>query len=152
MNARVMTALMKSVLVVEDAEDDVFFIRRLLSKAGVFNEIVHHVSVRGAKAYLDEICPTPSEPGACAVLCDIKLPGQSGFEFLEWVRAKQQPARRDDVALSLGGRPRARNTTRCQRIFGKVSRAQCSEVGAHEGGRRTHADESRRWRTLENRV
>ena len=78
------------VLVVEDNDDDVLFIRRALKKTGITCP-VHVVGdgetaldyLEGRGAYADrDVNPVPT-----LLLLDLKLPRRSGFEVLQAVRA-----------------------------------------------------------------
>jgi CheY-like chemotaxis protein len=81
------------ILLVEDSEDDVFFMKRALKAAGVENPL--HVARDGQEAidYLSgagdfsdrSIHPLPS-----LILLDLKLPYQSGLEVLKWMREQPQ--------------------------------------------------------------
>src|SRR6476620_3551007 len=81
------------ILVVEDREDDVLLIFRALEKAGVKNR-VHVVCngeqavdyLRGRGGYSDRaLYPLPQ-----LILLDLKLPGMSGFDVLQWIRSDSQ--------------------------------------------------------------
>lgn len=77
------------LLLVEDDEDDVFFLKRALAEAGIKNplyvvadgqEAIDYLS--GAGVYSDrERFPLPA-----LVFLDLKLPLRSGQEVLEWMR------------------------------------------------------------------
>ena len=108
------------ILLVEDDENDVFFMERAMSKAGF--GLPMHVVTNGQEAidYLSgiekygnrDIYPLP----ACIFL-DLKLPFVNGFEVLEWLRAQphlvsvgviiltSSPEQRDrERALQLGAK------------------------------------------------
>lgn len=80
----------KSVLLVEDNNDDVFFVRKAFEKAGFANcldvatdgqEAINYLSGKGK--YADRaIYPLPS-----VVILDLKLPGVWGMDVLKWIRA-----------------------------------------------------------------
>jgi DNA-binding response OmpR family regulator len=81
----------RTLLLVEDDKDDVFFMRRALSKAGF--ECPVHVVEDGESAisYLAELAPSDDDgvsPGPTLVLLDLKLPRKNGLEVLEWIRAR----------------------------------------------------------------
>jgi len=80
-----------AVLVVEDNRDDVLFIRRALSKAGIGCPVtvvgdgdaaVDYIEGRGA--YADRV----QHPIPDLVLLDLKLPRMSGLEVLEWMKTQ----------------------------------------------------------------
>jgi CheY-like chemotaxis protein len=75
------------VLHVEDDTDDAFFLHRALTKAQPGCD-VHRVSngedaVKVLSGFTDVALPD-------LILLDIKLPGMSGFEFLDWMRSQAQ--------------------------------------------------------------
>src|SRR5690348_7585004 len=80
------------ILVVEDAENETFLIRRALESLGIPNPIAIVRNTEEAMAYFmgsgayknRSECPLPS-----LVLLDLKMPGMSSIEFLRWLR--QQP-------------------------------------------------------------
>jgi CheY-like chemotaxis protein len=77
-----------AVLLAEDNEDDLFLSRRMLAKAGL--ETVHHVADgRQALDYLAGRGPYADRarhPLPDIVLLDLKMPGHTGHEVLEWLR------------------------------------------------------------------
>jgi CheY-like chemotaxis protein len=78
-----------SLIVVEDDPNDIVFIRRGLSKAGVVDHV--HVVRDGeeAIAYLTgEGCyhDRALYPVPALMLLDLKIPKKSGLEVLEWLR------------------------------------------------------------------
>lgn len=116
----IMTDLSKTILLVEDNEDDVFLMRRALRKAGIANPL--HVTTDGQQAidYLSgtgrfadrELFPLPH-----IVFLDLKLPYVNGFEVLSWMRQQRSldavvvvvltssaESRDQDKAYALGAR------------------------------------------------
>jgi CheY-like chemotaxis protein len=95
-----------SILHVEDDEQDVFLMRKAFRAAGIANPIRH---VRDGEEALDYLGGT----GAYAdrkemlrphlVLLDLKLPGKSGLEVLEWIRA--HPTLRAMVVIVFSSSP-----------------------------------------------
>jgi CheY-like chemotaxis protein len=83
-----------SVLLAEDNEDDLFLSKRVLAKAGVAP--VFHVSDgKEAMDYLSgrgDYTDRAQHPLPAVMLLDLKMPGFSGHEVLEWLRT--QPALR----------------------------------------------------------
>jgi len=82
---------MKNVLLVEDNEDDVFFIKMACQRSG----IPHNFHVVGDGQYaIDYLANTGIKPGKAIhllpdlVFLDIKLPKRDGHEVLEWIRSQ----------------------------------------------------------------
>jgi CheY-like chemotaxis protein len=84
-----------AVLLAEDNEDDLFLSSRVLAKAGL--QVVNHVPdgrraidyLAGRGAYADRT----RHPLPDILLLDLKMPGHTGHEVLEWMR--QQPDLQD---------------------------------------------------------
>ena len=79
-------------LLVEDNENDIFFIRRAFKQAQVVNPMVVVKNGEEAMAYFMGIGAYKNRvefPLPSLVLLDLKLPGMSGVDFLRWLR--QQP-------------------------------------------------------------
>lgn len=78
------------LLLAEDSEDDAFFFRWTLQKAGLKCDLVHAADGEEALRILQG-CATAD--GRRAVHCpdlvflDLKMPARSGFEVLEWIQA-----------------------------------------------------------------
>jgi len=81
-----------AILLVEDSPDDVLFLTRALSKAGVGNAL--HVVEDGQQAldYLagkDRYADRAAHPLPVLVLLDLKLPYVPGLEVLRWIRTQE---------------------------------------------------------------
>ncbi len=77
----------RSLLLVEDSSDDVFFMRRALRVAGIATKIIHLSSGHGAIHYFSTQAEAPPNPDRPALMfLDIKLPDLDGFEVLRWLR------------------------------------------------------------------
>ena len=88
-----MNYTIETVLLVEDDENDVLFLRRAFEKADT--EISLQVATSGQQAvdYLAgnaEYGDRARFPIPRLIFLDLKLPGQTGMEVLKWIR--QQPA------------------------------------------------------------
>ena len=80
---------MKPILQVEDDPNDVFFLQKAMTKAGVTNPI--HVAQDGRQAiqYLQgdgKFADRMKFPLPCLVLLDLKLPYVMGLDVLKWIR------------------------------------------------------------------
>jgi CheY-like chemotaxis protein len=84
---------MKTILVVEDTEDDVFFLKRAMKDATIGNPVQVVVDgqqaldyMAGAGIYADrEKYPLPF-----LILLDLKLPYVMGLDVLKWIREQPQ--------------------------------------------------------------
>jgi two-component system response regulator len=78
------------ILVADDNPDDLYLLRRLLSKAGVKNPVV---SLRDGNEVVSFLKPvaTAGESGVrpWVVFLDIKMPKLDGFETLRWIRKQE---------------------------------------------------------------
>lgn len=103
----------QTILQVEDNEDDVFMMKRVLKKAGV--DIPVRVAWDGQQAvdYLSAaLDPARREdhPLPFLILLDLKLPYRDGFEVLEWIRT--QPALSETRVVMLTGSGETRDRER----------------------------------------
>jgi CheY-like chemotaxis protein len=88
-----------TILHAEDDENDAYFFRRALSKAGVANTLRLVPDGQAAVDYLNGIgCYSDREeyPFPCLLITDLKMPGLSGFDLLveikDTLNSKQLPA------------------------------------------------------------
>jgi CheY-like chemotaxis protein len=84
---------MKTILVVEDTEDDVFFLKRALREADVANPVQVVIDGQQALDYLDgkgEYADREQYPLPFLVLLDLKLPYVMGLEVLKWIRERPE--------------------------------------------------------------
>ena len=91
-----------AILLVEDNEDDQYFMKRALKRAGIRNAL--HVVEDGRRAvgYLKGELPGDeygSAPRPMIVFLDLKLPFLGGHDVLQWIR--EQPALKDLVVVIL---------------------------------------------------
>lgn len=82
-----------TILLVEDNPDDVFFMGRAMKGAEITNHVQVAETGEQAIAYLSgegEYSDRAKFPLPCLVLLDLKLPGKTGLEALEWLRSHEQ--------------------------------------------------------------
>lgn len=86
------------VLLVEDNDDDLFFFRRLLSKAGLKPQLSIATDGQQAIEQLKQAKETRKVPRL--MFLDLKLPLRGGFEVLQWARSQPEFAQMVVVVLS----------------------------------------------------
>jgi CheY-like chemotaxis protein len=81
------------ILLIEDAENDVVLLRRVLAKTGLAARLEVVTDGEMAIRWLTEQLADAENGRAVlprAILLDLKLPGVSGLEVLRWIRAQSQ--------------------------------------------------------------
>lgn len=101
-----------TLLYVEDEDNDVLFMRRALSRAGVAVNFQTVCDGDKAVSWLEAREPYESRPLPRLILLDLNLPARSGFEVLEWFRAQPALQRIPVVIFSSSGRPEDREKAR----------------------------------------
>lgn len=92
----------RPILLVEDNEDDVFFFKRAMEKAGLQHPLRRVEDGQQAIDYLRGVgkyADRSQFPLPCLVLLDLKLPRVSGLEVVKWIR--EQPALQTLVVIIL---------------------------------------------------
>src|SRR6185436_14140746 len=83
----------RTLLLVEDNSDDVFFMKRALKAADILNPLQVAEDGQQAIDYLNgtgEFADRIRFPLPCLVLLDLKLPGKDGHEVLQWIREQTE--------------------------------------------------------------
>jgi CheY-like chemotaxis protein len=88
------------VLVVDDNENDLFLIKRLLAKAGIKNPVVTFDDCVEAVSFIKAAAQPNSGLMPCAVITDLKMSGMNGMDFVEWIRSQKSLARLTVIMLS----------------------------------------------------
>jgi CheY-like chemotaxis protein len=86
----------RTILLVEDSEDDVFFMTRAFKAAGLLTPLAHVENGQKAIDYLSGKQPykdRTQSPLPSLILLDLKMPFLSGFEVLRWIRSQSAHAR-----------------------------------------------------------
>jgi CheY-like chemotaxis protein len=81
------------ILVIDDSPQDRFFIHRALGKSGDHFDIIDLWSAEIGTEYLLGLGPFADRerfPMPVLAIVDIKMPGQDGFWFIDWLRSQQQ--------------------------------------------------------------
>ena len=94
------------ILIADDSDDDVHFIRRAFDRSGLINPIfvvndgqqaINYLKGEGRFSNRDEY-PLPS-----LLLLDLKMPNKNGFEVLEWIRKQSSVKSLRVVVLTNSG-------------------------------------------------
>ena len=91
-----------TVLLVEDSEDDAFYFRLSLKRAGLDCDLIHLMDGTAAITYLQG-CVNAQVPGRVfpdLVFLDLKIPAVTGFEVLAWIRSQAFTPALDVAVLS----------------------------------------------------
>lgn len=84
-------AALPPILIVDDDPDDLFFVRRLIAKATIPNDVVAFENPLGAVDHLERECVNPNRLFIpCAIITDLNMPRQNGVDFIRWIRAHEQ--------------------------------------------------------------
>lgn len=96
----------RTILIIEDLEDDAKLLQMLLTNSGIFNPVRVALSAEEAITYLEGIPPYSNRalyPLPTVIFIDLKLPGIHGFEFLRWLKAHPELKNIFLVVLSAAG-------------------------------------------------
>lgn len=84
---------LRPILLVDDNEDDVFFMKRALKSAGINHPLQVAADGEMAIQYLKgegAFASRADYPLPCFVFLDLKLPRRSGIEVLQWMRSQTE--------------------------------------------------------------
>ena len=103
-----MNPALRSIVLIDDNEDDLFILRLVVQKAGLGHPVHAFTRAEDATAFLtataDTVKPEDSAlPLACFV--DMKMFGFDGFELIEWVRNHSVFKRLPLIAMSASDDP-----------------------------------------------
>lgn len=79
---------LRPVFIIDDDADAHYLLQRQISRLGLTAPMHHAMSGQEALAYLNA-CLREEKPFPCLMFLDIKMPGLSGFDVLEWMRERQ---------------------------------------------------------------
>ena len=91
-----------TILLVEDEENDIFFLKHTFKEVGILNPLQIAQDGREAMDYLSgngEYADRKRFPLPCLTLLDLKLPRVMGLDVLKWMR--EQPALRTLIVIIL---------------------------------------------------
>jgi CheY-like chemotaxis protein len=77
-----------SILIAEDEESDVFFMKRAFEKVALPNPAVYVPDGMAAIEFLSRAKSHPDERLPGLVVLDLKMPRRNGLQVLEWMRAE----------------------------------------------------------------
>ena len=86
----------KAILLVEDDQVDAMTVRRALKELHITNRLEHAENGEEALAYLRD----SDRERPCLILLDINMPGMSGIEFLQVIKAAPEMKRIPVVVLT----------------------------------------------------
>ncbi len=98
----------ETILLVEDNEDDAFFMKQALKDAGIINPLREVEDGQQAIDYLGgtgKYADRQKFPLPTVVFLDLKLPMKSGHEVLQWIRAQPQFKKLIVIVLTSSNEP-----------------------------------------------
>ena len=129
------------ILVVEDDENDLMFLKRAMKEVGVTNPI--QVATDGQKV-LDYFQGTGKFanrlefPLPCLVLLDLKLPYVMGLDVLTWIRA--QPQFKSTIVIMLTSSRHTKDIRTAYQLGANAYLVKPADLDALEGMTRTLND------------
>jgi CheY-like chemotaxis protein len=111
----------KTILIVEDTEDDVFFLKRALKDSGIehpFNVVVDGQQALDYFQGKGEYADRSKHPLPFLVLLDLKLPYVMGLDVLKWIR--EQPEHNSTLIVVLTSSQQNRDMEETFRLGGNA--------------------------------
>ena len=78
------------IFLLEDDDNDAFLIERAIERAGVDCEVTRFHEPNAAIAKFAQFS-SPESEAPHLILTDLKMPGMSGLEFVQWLRQSSYP-------------------------------------------------------------
>ena len=104
-----MPAERRTILLVEDCPDDRFLLQKAWAEAGIENPLRMLEDGQQACDYLSgmgKYADRASFPPPVLLLLDVKMPGKSGLEVLEWLRGRESSRRLPVIMMSASTHPK----------------------------------------------
>jgi CheY-like chemotaxis protein len=102
-------ATLRTILLVEDEPTDAALMKRAFEKAKVANPLIHLTNGDEVLRYLagkGEYADRVKHPLPAVILLDLKLPGATGMQILQWMRAQGEIRRIPVVVLTSDENPK----------------------------------------------
>jgi CheY-like chemotaxis protein len=102
------TEILRTILLVEDESSDAALLLRGFEKAKVLNPIIHLTNGDEALGYLAGVrqyADRRKYPLPALILLDLKLPGMTGIQLLQWMRVQGEIKRIPVVVLTSNDEP-----------------------------------------------
>jgi CheY-like chemotaxis protein len=91
------------IMIVDDSETDAFLFRTALEEADIINPLAHCSSYDAAVQYLTgwgKYFDRKTYPLPLFLFLDIYMPGKTGFDLLDWLRANESTKRLVVIMMS----------------------------------------------------
>lgn len=100
--------ILRTILLIEDESTDAALLLRGFEKAQILNPVVHLTNGDDALRYLagaGEYADRRKYPLPALMLLDLKLPGMTGIQLLQWMRVQGEVKRIPVVVLTTDNNP-----------------------------------------------